>query len=312
MNRFPPSAQLSPLRGSAPGRWLAPALALAVALTCGACVTLRDEPLDGLVVVSIGPVGVTNANGELEPIVGPPGELRGVTASNGRIAVRMEGDRLLASGAPGPGESRTWRQLAPPPSSGRTISGMDLSLDGRTLALVLGDPDTAGLQLVTIEVETGESATRRIDLMSNGPPSWLGPDLLALEVIRADQHSGIATVKSTTGEMTVTDAQGIAPSATRDGGRIAVAESPSGLVITDPGTWLAGGPDNAPGISPPADSTVEDVALDADGTRLAVVYAATSGVSSSVVILRLEGAVWQSLSSIPFPGDAAVSIDWLD
>jgi hypothetical protein len=114
------------------------------------------------------------------------------------------------------------------------------------------------------------------------------------------------------GAFTVTDAQGIAPSATRDGSRIAVADTPSGLVVTDSATWLAGGPAAEPGIPGPADSTIQDVALDAEGTRLAVVYVTNADASTSVEILRLTGTAWKSVSSIPVAADAPVSIDWLD
>lgn len=149
--------------------------------------------------------------------------------------------------------------------------------------------------------------------MSNGGPSWLGPRLLALEVIRSDQHAGIATVDPTTGEVVVTDARGFAPSATRDGARIAVLDATTDVVaVMDPTDWLAGVAGDDPGIAPPKESSVQDVAISADGTRLAIVYGASSGAASSVVMLRLSGAAWESETSIQVPGDGAVSIDWLD
>lgn len=116
-----------------------------------------------------------------------------------------------------------------------------------------------------------------------------------------------------TGEVTVTDAHGIAPSATRDGSLIAVADAGSGLVvIADAASWLGGGKLDAPGIAAPTDAAVQDLAIDADGTRLAIVYSAVSGVASTVVILRLNGSVWETFMSLPIRDDAAVSIDWLD
>jgi hypothetical protein len=316
VRRCPPALPRPAPRGLAsrrrPVRALLLVAALGGTLTNAGCATHRDESVAGLVVVSAGSLGVTNPEGQPEPIAGPPGDVRRVTASGGRIVAETAGHEFLVSDIPLSGKDRAWRRLAIDAVAGATPSGMDLSPDGTLLAIVFGDPDTPRLELDTADVETGATTVRSIELASNGPPSWLGPDLLALEVIRQDQHSGIATVHPASGEVTTTEAQGIAPSATRDGSRIAVAETPSGLVTTDPATWLAGGPGDAPGITAPAESTVQDVALDADGTRLAVVYTANSGASSSVVILRLEETVWTSVATIPIPGDEPVSVDWLD
>jgi hypothetical protein len=311
VSNVPPTVIRSPSRGNASGRWLAVGVGLAVTLAGGACENHPDESLAGLVVVSSGEMSVTDSEGGLEPIDAPPGDIRHMTASGGRVAIQMADDQLLVSDAPRAGKSRDWRPLALETSSNRTPSGMDLSLDSRLIAIVLGDPDRPGLDLALIEVETGEAVVRSIDLAANGPPTWFGPELVVLEVIRPDQHSGIATIDPTTGDVIVTPAQGIEPSVTRDGGRIAVA-GPSGLVIVEPATWLAGGLVDAEAIALPAGSSLLAVALDADGTRLAVAYSASPEASSSVLILRLDGSVWENVSSITLPSATAVSIDWLD
>lgn len=288
-------------------------IALAMAAAGGACQAQPDESLAGLVVAANGTVGVTDADGEPQPIESPAGDTRFVTASNGRIAVETADLEFHVSDAPSGDVARTWRPLAFADASGRTPAGMDLSPDGRTLAIAMGDPDTAGMELVTVDVETGRAAVRSIDLMANGPPSWLTGEQLALEVIRPDQHSGIATVNATTGDVAVSDAQGYALSATRDGGRIGVVDSTSGsLRIAGLSSWLAGIPDDAPEITSPGESSIQDVAIDADGTRLAVVYAASSDASSRVAILRLTGTEWKTVASIPVQSDTVVSVDWLD
>lgn len=183
----PPNRRRPPSHGIAAGRWLVAALTLAVSLGSGACEARRDESLGGLVVASRGPIAVTNAAGQPESIGEVPSDIRLATASNGRIVAQTADNRFVVSDAPGVGESRSWRPLTLVAPSGRTASGMDLSLDGRVLAIVFGDPDTSGLELVTIDVETGVTTVRSIDVMANGPPSWVGPDTLALEVIRPDQ-----------------------------------------------------------------------------------------------------------------------------
>jgi hypothetical protein len=311
VTHLPPSLIRPPFRGSAAGRWLALAIAGAVSLASGACQSPQAETLAGLAIASAGAVGVTDAEGRLVPIDGPPGEVRRVTAANGRLAVQMVDDQLSVSEAAGAGEPRLWRPLTVEPASSRTPAGIDLSLDGGVVAIALGDPDTAGLELVTVDIATGESVVRSVDLSLNGPPAWLAPRLLALEVIRPDQHARIATIDPTTGDVNTTGAEGIEPSVTRDGNRVAVVGA-SGVVMTDTAGWLAGVPVEPLTLELPDDSTILDIALDADGTRLALAFAANSGASTSVVIFRLVGADWQSPASIALPGDAAVSIDWLD
>lgn len=311
MIHLPPSIVRPPSRGFAAGRWLASVIAIGVTLASGACETRPPESLAGLAVVSSGTVAVTDPAGRLMPIAGPEGEVRRVSAASGRLALRMADDQLFVADAPEAAGSWLWRPLTVEMPSRRTPAGMDLSLDGRVLAIALGDPDTRGLDLLTVDVETGEPVVRSIDLVLNGPPAWFGPNLVALEVIRPDDHAGIATVSPATGDLTLTDAEGIEPSVIRAGSRIAVI-GPSGVAITDAAGWLAGAPADAVALSSPDDSTVLDVAIDADGTRLAVVYAANSGTSTSIVIFRLVELVWESASTIALPGDAAVLVDWLD
>jgi hypothetical protein len=285
---------------------------MAIAIAAAGCEARHEESIAGLAVAASGRLTLTNANGALDPVPAPPDEVRVATAGSGRIVAAQVNDQFFVSDASAVGKARAWRQLRVDVPPDALPAGIDLSPDGRTLAIVLGDPETPRLGLVTVDVETGATTQRSVELMANGPLSWLQPDELALEVIRPDQHSGIATIDPTSGAITLTDARGIAPSATRDGSQIAVADTSSGLVVTDRATWLAGGPADVPGIPGPADSTIQDVALDADGTRLAVVYVANADGSASVAILRLTGTTWENVSSIPVAGDAPVSIDWLE
>lgn len=276
MTHLPPSTVRPPSRGFAAGRWLATSLAIALTLASCASETRPPESLAGLAIGSSGAMGVTDSEGRLAPVAGPQGDVRRVSAANGRLAVLMADDQLFLADAPEAGGSWRWRPLTVELPSARTPAGMDLSLDGGTLAIALGDPDTRGLDLLTVDVETGETAIRSIDLALNGPPTWFGPNLVVLEVIRPDDHAGIVVIDPATGDVTVTKAEGIEPSVIRDGNRIAVV-GPSGVVITDAAGWLEGAAAEAVALSSPDDSTILDIAIDADGTGLAVVYAANSG-----------------------------------
>lgn len=313
MNLVPPIRRRPPSRALGAGRWSLAAMALGVALAVAGCGTPPVEGPAGLMIAAVGPITVTDADGRPEQIDGSPADVRFVTASSGRIAASTPDGRVFVSGVPGAGEARAWRAVALDEPAGRALTGIDLSPDGRVLAVVLGDPDSSGLELVTVDVETGATEVRASGLSSNGPPAWIGEGLIALEVIRPDQHSGIATVDIASGEVTVTDALGFAPAPAADGSRVAYADPASGRVtISDVANWRAGDPADDPGIAALPESSPQDVAIDADGTRLAVAYAANSGASSTVVIFRLTDKRWEKASSIPVDGDAAVSIDWLD
>jgi hypothetical protein len=164
---------------------------------------------------------------------------------------------------------------------------------------------------VTVDVGTGTATTRELDLMANGPPAWIGAGTLALEVVKPDQQVGIATLDTTTGAVAIAGASGFEASTTADGTLVAVATD-AGAVVRKTADWLAAAPDDGVPVSGPEGATILDLAIDAAGDRLAVVYADPSGTSASVVILRRNGPTWDRVTSVQVPGDGPVVVDWLD
>jgi hypothetical protein len=305
----------APSPGRAGGwRLVAGLLAALTAAAPGGCAGHPEKRLDGLLVVADGPVQLTQVDGRLEPIGGGPARARRVTAAAGRVVVQTAADEFLVCDPPDPGATtRAWRELSVDLPPGWSATGMDLSLDGRSLAIARGEPETDEQDLVTIDIETGAARIHRVELQLNGPPLWMSAETVVLEVIRPDQHSGIATVNTATGEVVVTRAEGIAPSVTGDGRRVAVAAGGAALIrVGDPADWLAGRELAEANLGSLPETGIDDIAIDADGARLAVVMTDPSGESSSVRIFRLVEAAWVMATTIEVPGEAAVSIDWLD
>lgn len=288
--------------------------AASVALTfviTGGCTTQPPETLGRLVVTANGQVHAFRDTGEVDEIPGAPAGARRATAAAGRIVVEADDGAIVVSDSPGGAAARSWRELAIDAGAGRSTAGIDLSLDGRTLAVVRGDPDTAGMDVVTVDVETGAATTRELDLMANGPPAWIGAGMLALEVVKPDQQVGIATLATATGAVAITRASGFEASATGDGSLVAVATD-TGAVVRKTSDWLKDAHDDGVPVPGLEGATILDLAIDAAGARLAVVYADPSGASASVVILRRNGPTWDEVTSIQVPGDGPVVVDWLD
>jgi hypothetical protein len=288
--------------------------AASVALTfvvTGGCTTQPPEDHGGLIVAANGQVQLVSDDGDNKEVAGAPAGARRATVAAGRIVVVDDAGTIVLSDPPVAGVARSWRVLKIDAASGRAMTGIDLSLNGRSVAIVRGDPDTAGVDVVTVDVETGVATTRELDLMANGPPSWVGPSTIALEVIKPDQQVGIATLDVATGAVEITQASGFEASATGDGSLVAVATE-AGVVVRKTSDWLSAAADGAVELPGPDGATVLDLAIDAAGTRLAVVYADPSGTSASIVMLRRNGATWDKATSILIPGDGPVVIDWLD
>jgi hypothetical protein len=288
--------------------------AATVALTfvvTGGCTTRPPETLGGLVVAANGQVRFVSDAGEVEDIQGAPAGVRRATAATGRIVLEVDAGAIVVSDPPAAGAARSWRELTIDAGPGRSTTGIDLSLDGRTLAVVRGDPGTAGMEVLTLDVATGAATTRELDLMANGPPSWIGSGTLALEVVKPDQQVGIATLDTATGTVAITQASGFEASVTGDGSLVAVATE-AGVVVRKTSDWLSVAPDGSVALPGSEGTTVLDVAIDAAGTRLAVAYADPSGASATIAILRRNGEAWDQLTSIEVPGDGPVVIDWLD
>ena len=282
--------------------------AIATAAIVAGCGTVPPS-IDGLLVATGGPLQVTDASGTLVRFDGPQDPVIAVTASDGHVVAATAGGALVTSnGSSGP--PRTWRGLDVPAAAGGGLPLIALSPLGRELALAVGDPQGARFDLIVVDVGMGTSRSIAVDRGLNGPPSWIGPSAVAIDVIGADGESRIATIDV---ERTIIDETAVAArtlSATLDGTRIAVDDPGGDVLVGDVTTWRSGTLDAMTRLHGPPGSAVESLALSPNGERLAVVRRSEAG-AASVELFRALKQDWTSVRTLTPAGNGPLSIAWL-
>lgn len=292
--------------------------ALVAAATLVACRSSVEDP-GGLLVTSGGSLFRLDDAGALQPVAAAPGGLRHLASAGRSLVVVTEDGRVLTATAAGPSaDGLAWRPLDVALPAGGFTTGIDVSPVGRSLAVVRGHDDADRLELVVVDLGTGAASTRSLDVGANGPPSWLTNDEVALEVVGDDGTARVVSVgvggnADGAAPPDESRSRGFAVAATQDGRSIAVADdAAAGVVIRDRHRWWAGDP-GATGSDPPGrEEAVQDVAIDADGTRLAVVYAEGDADAWTLVVDRLRDGRWETVVSTTLEGDAPPTIDWLE
>jgi len=264
---------------------------------------------DGLLVATGGPLQVTDRSGSLVPFDGPGDPVVAVTASVGHVVAATAG-RAIMSSADADKPPRTWRGLAVPTGLGDGLPLMALSPFGKELALAIGDPQGERFDLVILEVATSTSRAIAVERGLNGPPSWLGPSAVAIDVIGPDGNSEIATID--TGRGAITDASVAAGliAATADGLRVAVDDPSGDVLIGDVATWRNESLNSMTRVHGPPGQGVESLAISPDGGRLAVVRRDDAGAASIELFRDLEQG-WSSVRTLTVSGDGPVSVAWL-
>jgi hypothetical protein len=295
-----PAPPICPFRAAA-------VAAIATAAIAAGCGTVQPS-IDGLLVATGGRLQVTDASGTLVPFDGPPDPVVAVTASDGHVVAATAGGALVTSNGSGP--PRTWRGLDVPAAPGGGPPLIALSPLGRELALAVGDPQGARFDLIVVDVGLGTSRSIAVERGLNGPPSWIGPSTVAIDVIGADGESRIATidVERTTIDETAVAARTI--SATLDGKRIAVDDPSGDVLIGDVATWRAGKLAAMTRLHGPPGSGVESLAISPNGDRLAVVRRSEAG-AASIELFRAREQDWTSVRTLTLAGDGPLSIAWL-
>ncbi|MFL5725561.1 MAG: hypothetical protein ACJ77F_04425 [Chloroflexota bacterium] len=308
-----PPLDSPPHRGHVAERWrrLIPIAAVAVALG-GGCQSAQGGP--ALLVASGGSLQRLAPDGRLTPVAGAPSNVRHVAAAGGSIVVATDDGRyLVASDVDRTAERPKWvARAASVPEAGFT-AGIDVSPDGGSLAVVRAQDAAPDLDLVVVDLATGGTVSRRIDLGANGPPSWLSDDELALEVVDGSGQAEVVAVRADGGEPLRAESVGFALAATPDGATIAVADPETGsVVVASRASWWAGDPDGSSIEAPAPDRIVHDIAVDAVGSRVAVAYGQADESRWTIVVYGARSDVWHRATSRDVESDVPVTIDWLD
>lgn len=324
MTSHPPSPTIEPPRRHASGRlhrtrsWVA-----AVAVLAGACgsppprppVTSTGAPtatppaeLAGLLVAARGRIQVTDQDGRLLAFGQPPAPVIAVSAGSSVVIAVADGGRAWSSAASSSG-ARSWTDLRLPEVDESTSRLLAVSPSGARVAIAQGELQARSFDLAFVDLSGPRRDVISVDRGLDGPPVWLGNDLVAVHVIRPDQMStmGVVDIAGSTFDDGRPSAYVIAASA--DGRTVAFDDATTGEVLVGRrDDWLAGSLEAMARIANTG-GTITRLALDGPGFRLGVVRSGEA--SSAVEILTIRDGRWQSTRTETIPGDGPVSIAWL-
>jgi hypothetical protein len=292
------------------------------AFVAAATLTACQPPAEswaGLLVTSDGTLYRLADGGGLDPVKGAPTTIRQIAAAGRSVAALTRDGRLqVAATSSSSADGLSWRPLdVTLPDAGFT-AGIDVSPDGHAIALVRAHEDANRLELLVIDSATGMATTRELAVGANGPPSWLGNDALALEIVDSDGNAKVVSVAAPGGDGDDVDpieseSRGFAIAATPDGRTIAVSDDALQSVVVVPrADWWSGASTGAAIPPPTGDVAVQDIAIDADGTRVAVVYAHGDTSTWTLVVDRLANGMWERSTSIELDSEDPPTIDWLE
>ena len=277
-------------------------MAIVAALAFGACKEDPVDPgqasLDGLLLLT----GDLRASTTLVTCVGSPCRMAAVetpkgttwiaAGDGGQLAATLVDQTLRTSDALHPGGKQSWRKADLVDAEGAPVDGPFLfpSWDpgGVRYAVLAGGPDDDP-RLVVADPETGTAAEHLLDPpVVPAPPAWLGDDRI-LVITGTDDALTSSVVDATSGDASAGPAGARLVATSADGLTVAVA-GPGRDPVTVRATadWLSGGGSTIAKIDPPDGAVaVTSLALDADGSRLAVAWLTDGG---SVRVLAYEHA----------------------
>jgi hypothetical protein len=288
----------------------------AAALT--ACRPPTESPA-GLLVASGGALFRLSDAGALDPMKDAPANIRQVASAGRSVAALTRDDQVLgATVTSASADDLSWRGVDVTLPDWGFTAGIDVSPDGRSIALVQAHENADRLALLVIDRATGTATTRELEVGANGPPSWLGNDTLALEVVDAHGTAKVVSVAAPGGdadgaEPVESASRGLAIAATPDGRTIAVADGSAQVVdvIARADWWL--GESGGAAVAPPSpDLVVQDAAIDSDATRVAVVYGHGDTPTWTIVVTTLVNGAWGRTVSVDLESEDPPTIDWLE
>jgi hypothetical protein len=267
-----------------------------------------EPDVGGLLVATGGRLLVTDATGGLVAFGPAADAVSSVMASAGMIVALEASGRATVLDATAP--ASTWTIVDLPTLPPAAVRLPALAPSGPELAIVAGDPQGASFVLTILDVRTGASRVIPVERGLNGPPSWIGPGTIAVDVIRDPGHSGIATIDLGNGVVTNHPGPGSIVVSSADQAQLAIDDPASGdVLIGDVAAWQSGEVGSMIRIHGPPGTGVDALAMSADGARLAVVRRSDAGASVEIVV-RI-GDEWHSVHALTKLGDVPPSVAWL-
>jgi hypothetical protein len=304
MRPLPPTRRLPPVVSP-----IVAATVVAAAVFAAGCGTAPAPAVDGLVLVAGGRLMVSEATGALASFSGPPEPVTSVAAAGGRVVAGTAEGLLWTSMHPGLG-TPAWEKLAAPAILSAGPPLMALSPLGKELALAVGDTQGSRFDLVLLDIGAGTARTIPVARGLNGPPAWIGPETIAINVLGPADHAEIATIDIASGALPDESAVATVIAAAADGQRVAVDQPSGDILVGDVEAWRQGALVSMARLPVRTGSTVESLAISAEGRGLAVVRRDEAGAASLELYVAID-AGWASVRSHNLTGDGPISIAWL-
>lgn len=237
-----------------------------------------------------------------------------ISAAPGGVLVATLADGRLAVGAVA--DEADWRFIEPSEDAqpaGSLLFGAASPSGGRVAALTLGAAGQFGVAVT--EVSSGESVVFPVagDPVLTGP-AWIDEERIAVVVEDADVGGAISIAVVASGDVTGGPGNIRAAAVSADGAAVVWLSSVDGrLYGSSTSTWLAGQEIAALPVEPSlADVRPGSFALDAGGTRLAVVWERDDGRVVEIAVHRRTADGWAVEARLGPPGDdPRAVVTWL-
>ena len=275
----------------------------------------RPSDLDGLVILTGGALSIGTPGSVLIGLDGPARPITGLSATKGRLIVQAAGpvfaiadvDRAAAL-------SPAWRAAELSALEGRQLlSAAVLSPRGDKVAVASaapGRPQT--FDILVVDLAGGVPRITSIGREPNGPPVWIDESGLLLEVLPVPGGTRFLRLDLVTGRQEPIAADGFGPAFSGDGSLLAVASTDGSVVAVPAAGWLAGRPPDE-GSLVDASGSVFELAVDAEGRRIAIGYANDAGDPGSIAVFVREGGGWRRHAvSIPMESGSPAMLGWLN
>lgn len=268
-------------------------------------------PVADLLTLAQGELALFDPEGVERPVAGPGEPIELAAAARGTIVARTAGQVFHVATVSGSDvESLEWRTIAVDPGvARRPLTEMALSPDATRVAILAADFGS-GQPFEVVLVDVGTAATRvvAIDREPNGPPAWLDPSTLLLEVTAGPAGGPFLRLDLGGDRPEGVPAQGYGPALSGDATVVAVLGDEPGVRVLPISDWLAGA-ERGTGEEVTGSVNASRVAVDATGRRVAFTAEDVEGTPVALMVYARDDRGWFLADQVR--GEAPRWFGWL-